>query len=532
MRKILDFWPMESPPRKSQIETLEWIEKLPANIKYVLCELPVGAGKSPLGVNVSAWLKQSLGDAFILTPQRILQKQYEESFDSKYIGSLYGKVNYECKGKQTNCDIGSTIAPACSNCPHKAAAERAHAAPNLVLNYSLALLLFKYHPDLRTRKLMVFDECHTLEHHLTEFNAVSFSEMRCKKIGIALPPVKTIIEALDWLGEKYSPALMKLVQKLGDEVLDLTRELKYTPRPLTKDEQHTLSSYKELKEHLINTENLLLMQVQDVQERYVLITEKTSFRFKELYGKNVFHSLVKPMADIFLFLSSTILNKEDFCKDLGLNPDEAAFISLDSEFEVDNRPVMYIPQMKMNYEWSQDKNREGRQNMLLKIKEICEMHENESGIIHTASFQIASWLVEELSLIVKHDIMHHNPGMKMNRDTVINEYLRVAPKRPTLLISPSITEGLDLKDDLGRFCIFIKVPYPNMGDAWVKRRMDISNSWYQRQAMISIIQGAGRVTRSKSDWGNTFILDSSFNFLYYNMNKYIPNWWKEGYQKL
>lgn len=532
-KPILEYWPMvNSSPRMTQIEALQWIEKLPPKIKYILCEIPVGGGKSPLALNLSAWLNSNLGDSFILTPQRILQKQYEDSFDKKYIGTLYGRSNYECKGKKTNCDIGGDIKPMCKSCPARDAATIAFASPNVVLNYTLAFLLFKYNQKIRPRKLMVFDECHTLEHHLTEFNMITFTELRCKKVGVVFEKQKNIDTAMEFIDVKYRKKLRDKVNNLDEMVKSINEELDYNPRGLTSEEQQTIKNFKELKTHYDSIIELTLMPLPEIKQRYVLVQEDKSFKFKELYGKHVFQSFVKPMADRFLFMSSTILNKEAFCNELGLNPDEAAFLSLPSEFPVENRPVIFMPVMKMSYGWNTDANRSERQNMLMQIKEICELHPDQSGIIHTASFQVANWLVSELSGFIKHDIMHHNPESKLKRDDVVNEFLRVAPKQPTILISPSITEGLDLKQDLSRFAIIVKVPYPFLGDAWIERRKDISQEWYSRQAMISIIQGAGRVVRSKDDWGYTYILDSSFSYLYYSANKQIPDWWKEGYQKV
>lgn len=532
---ILKYWPFkESKPRQSQITALEWVEQLPADIKYILCEMPVGAGKSPFGMNVSGFLSNSLGSSYILTPQRILQKQYEDSFDPKLLASVVGKSNYECSSKKTNCDIGSVIKPQCFSCPAKEARDHALASPNTVLNYTLALLLFKYGDEnkVRRRRLMIFDECHTLEHHLTEFNSVSVSDLRCKKIGLFFRIPKTLEAAIEWVSTEYTPALRKKYIECERIVETLNDELEFDPRALTIDEKNHIRNLKDMKEHLMSIDSLLGMEIEEIKERYVLVGEKQSFKFKELYGRNVFHSLVKQKADKFLFMSSTILNKDAFCRDLGLNPEEAAFISIESEFPVDNRPVVYMPQMKMNYEWNTDQNIGNRKDMVLKIRDVCELHTNESGIIHTGSFQIADWLVNELSGAVEHNILHHNPGAKLNRDDVIAEYLRVSPTEPTLLISPSITEGLDLKNDLGRFAIFVKVPFPFLGDAWVKKRMEISNEWYSRQAMIAIIQGAGRIVRSSEDWGVTYILDSSFNMLYNKMQGNIPHWWKEGLQRV
>jgi len=49
---------------------------------------------------------------------------------------------------------------------------------------------------------------------------------------------------------------------------------------------------------------------------------------------------------------------------------------------------------------------------------------------------------------------------------------------PTVLISPSPFLGLDLKDNLSRFQIITKVPYPNLVDRWINEKGTISGQWY------------------------------------------------------
>ena len=89
MTEILNYWPMAgSTPRKTQIDVFKWMDNLPSHIKYILCEVPVGGGKSPIALNYSGYLDKGLGNSYILTPQKILQKQYEDSFNQKYIYSF------------------------------------------------------------------------------------------------------------------------------------------------------------------------------------------------------------------------------------------------------------------------------------------------------------------------------------------------------------------------------------------------------------------------------------------------------------
>lgn len=536
---ILSYWPFgDYPPRQSQEIIQEWIQKLPPNIRYIICEIPVGGGKSPLALNLSGWYSRSFGNAYLMTPQKILQRQYEESFEKHLLHTLYGKANYSCEPKNTNCDIGSDIKPKCSFCPHKDAIAGMAYAPNVVLNYALAFNLFKYvggeNGPVRPRKLMVFDEAHTLEHHLTEFNAISFSELRCRKLNIRFQIPKSIPEALEWINRQYLPALAEKINRASSDVARILNEMEFDPgRRLSKDEERSIKDVRELREHRQSiVEQLSAKSLIEIDDRYVLVNEsKTSFKFKELYGRHIFKELVEPMADKFLFMSSTILDKDSYCSDLGIDPDKTAFISIPSEFPEDNRPVLYMPTIKMTFGWDNDTpaQRAERKKMITRLTQLCtEIHPEESGVIHAGSYQVAKWLVQELSNKIPHEIMHHNPESGFTRDQVIDEF-QVVDGRAKLLISPSVTEGLDLKDDKGRFAIFAKVPYPFLGDAWVKKRMSLSNTWYSIQALIAMIQGGGRVVRGPTDWGHVYILDTAWENLYRRSKYMIPKWWKDAY---
>lgn len=526
MDEMMKYWPFpESNPRITQQEVMTWLEKIPSHVKYILCEIPVGGGKSPLAINYSAFLSKYKGNAYILTPQKILQTQYENSFDKSQLASLYGKSNYWCPSKNTNCDIGSVLPPKCESCTFTCALNAGNASPNLVLNYTLALLLFKYvsgEKMIPKRNLMVFDECHTLENHLVEFNALQIGESRCKQFNLKYTEFKSSLQALYWIEMKYIPAVKEMFFKLKRQFEELECD-----GNLTKQEIEIATKYKEVKEHLASLDDFMSLGKEEIENRYVYIPDKTYFKFKVLYGKDNFNQIVKPMADRFLFLSSTILNKEAFCNDLGIDPNEAVMISTRSEFPLKNRPVIYNPRMKMTYGWNNDDKKEERKGMIEGIRTTIDYHKNDNGIIHTGSFQVARWLIENLEGKIPHKILHHLPDSGFDRGEVIKEFMEDDGEKK-LLISPSITEGLDLKYDLGRFAIFSKVPYPYLGDRWIARRAEISKEWYNRQAIIAIIQGGGRICRAEDDWGNTYIFDESFGGLYRFMKNKIPSWWTDS----
>jgi len=528
MTHILDAWAIPAfTPRPIQTTALEWIQDQYPDTKYFFVQAPVGSGKSLIGVTAAKWMAQQSdlrNQSYILTPQRILQRQYEESFKND-IASLYGKSNYPCKNRATTCDIGGILKPPCPGCPYRSAKGRARTADNTVLNYNIALLAFKYTHIFDKRPLIVLDECHTTEEYLTEIDAASINSGRAKKFKVKWQHHDKMPDAVKWTNEEYVPKVIQYLTELENELGHLLDNEYADP---TNSELKKLRELNRLQEHLDTIQEITLKDQAIINERFVYCHDKQSKKFKRLNGGYNFKRILEPYAERFLFMSSTILNYRGLCRDLDIDPDKSAYIDLTSEFEPKNRPIFFMPQTKMNAAWTKPENTLGRSKMISKIMEILEMHKDDSGIIHTGNFAIARWIVENLELAAPQKIFHHNPESGDDRNKIIDAFQKY--KQPSVLISPSITEGLDLKDDLARFAIIAKVPFGFLGDQWIKRRLDLSKEWYQRRALIDIIQGSGRVVRSVDDWGNTYILDESFRYLFMQGQDSVPKWWKDAYR--
>ena len=522
----------DKPPRKAQIEALNWLVEN-KHKKYLFLELPVGGGKSHVGMTFSRYMGNF---SYALTPQIILQHQYEEDFSSDRslkMASLYGKANYKChKGGGMSCGVGSLIKPRCDNCPYASARDAAVKANNTVMNYKMALSAWKYTKIFKkdelpvVRKLLICDEGHTLENHLVGFDAVQVTDKWCSDHYLKMPPKRNrnIRVIMDFVRSDYYGSLVEAYDGLLTEVEMMEN---------SQDGKRVAKKTKELKyvESQLNIcTGILKQSIEDIEEDYVMVETPFGVELKRLYAHYSFKTIVEPIAKQFLFMSSTFLGKKECCDELGLNPDDVAYISIDSEFDPENRPVVFMPQMKMNFKWSEPANKKNRTKMLASINQLCQMHDGENGIIHTGNFAIAEWLVDELKSST-HEIIHHNPGTDLNRNEAIADFLNPSTS-PALLISPSSTEGLDLKHSLGGFAIFVKVPFGNMGDAWIKKRMTISNDWYQRRAMIDIIQGGGRIVRTPTDEGTTYIVDESFGYLYSMNKKIVPQWWKDAFHEV
>lgn len=535
MSSILDYWPeARFQPREVQIHALQWIEKQSA--KYMVMQLPVASGKSHIAITASAYMGGGPGNSYVLTPQKVLQKQYDDSFPDDMAVAIYGKNNFKCENKNCTCDIGTLIKPVCNPCGYTTAITNATHAPNVIMNYTLALLLFSFHPSfMKTpRKLMVIDECHNLEQSLVEFDAATISRRFVEQeLKIKWPnDVVDFNTFKDWMtNNNYIGKLTELLESTESQVNAIKNA---GARSLTADQVKLIKRMFRYEDMLTQAHVLISTDVCVLNESKVFDYNERQFDVRNLYGKDTFY-LLQDKAERFLFMSGTV-DKEGFCRDLGIPLEETVFYSATSPIPADNRPVAFIPSIRMNYEWSSSANEQARKDTVALIEHIVsEQHGNDSGIIHTGNFKIAEWIRNQLAPFAKRNniaLIDHVPdeGELVSRDNAIAQYLSLAGEgKRAILISPSCTEGLDLKGDLGRFSIILKVPFGNLTDRWIKRRLEISREWYSRQAVYQTLQAAGRVVRDPDDYGVTYILDSSWITLMQSSKRLIPSWWTDAY---
>ena len=104
-------------------------------------------------------------------------------------------------------------------------------------------------------------------------------------------------------------------------------------------------------------------------------------------------------------------------------------------------------------------------------------------------------------------------------------------KAPTVLLSPSMAEGVDLKGDLSKFQILCKVPFPYLGDKVTKKKMSKWNWWYDTQTVRTIIQSVGRSIRSEKDTAVTYILDDDWRRLKSKSKNLFPINFFENYHE-
>lgn len=156
-------------------------------------------------------------------------------------------------------------------------------------------------------------------------------------------------------------------------------------------------------------------------------------------------------------------------------------------------------------------------SLLSTLVDIMAEHRDQPGIIHTVSHEMSADIAGHLLGLVKNrpiEILPKGGG----RDDVIKRFMSGYSGRNTVLIGPSLMEGLDAKGDIARWQVMCKVPWPYMGDPVVSELMAQTGAmkswaerWYMWKAVQQSVQGFGRVCRSPDDWGVTYLLDRDFS---------------------
>ena len=113
------------------------------------------------------------------------------------------------------------------------------------------------------------------------------------------------------------------------------------------------------------------------------------------------------------------------------------------------------------------------------IKEICEFHKNDKGIIHTHNNTITSFLSGKLN---ESRFLIREPGV--SNETILEQHY--VNNDPTVLISPSMSHGVDLRDDLARFQIIVKAPYLPTKDKRIEKLMKDDFNWYMNKMLMLV----------------------------------------------
>ncbi len=520
-------FPYESM-RPHQKEVIEQIGAALGSKRFIILEAPVGFGKSA----VAATFCRHLASAHVLTSTKQLQEQYAADFGFPVVK---GRSNFRClvpttSGAFLQCDKGRCRADwKLKDCPHYLTFEEYEEhklgrcggdskcerlkdgrlclyydqkwsgfdAPSTVYNYPFFFSEMKHAGDIPHRRLLVCDEVHDLEKQIVSF--ASFALERS-----ALQPYHDRVRH----GEKLvipdmgrdNPAswldvLLRFKEEL-EEFLDSSHA--------GDDEQGRVAVCMDMVDAIMsfaedlkaNPTNWVVSSLEKDGEGSV---EEVGFQ-PILVGK--YTAPLFSVADSILLMSATVFSKERLCDVLGIREEEACFVRVsESSFPVENRKIRALNVAQLN-----QATMEASLPIISRaIDEIMSNHPGERGVVHTTSYKQVNYIMEHLSE-PNRDRLTTTEG-NPDRSGLLRGH---GVKTGSVLISPSLFQGVDLKDELSRFQVIVKVPYPDLSDRRTAVLLQRNQTWYDWQTALRLVQTYGRSVRSETDYAVTYVLDSHF----------------------
>lgn len=531
-------------PRGNQIDIVNsvLVEFFDNNKQNVVLCAGTGVGKSIIGAVISDCVDKLLDTedlpSMIMMGTNALARQYSESFDSlgkyKYF-QIKGASNYSCAYMDAQPGTGiytgedcvnkklhpDESAKYCKGCEFKEAKGLVNTTDNLITNYAYFLTGMLSAQHLKKRKLHIFDEAHVFNDAYTSFTEITLSSEllskyikelndtndNCVPEAAALIMLKGKVENKE-IGEGNYMECIKIVSGIyksaARKIASMSEKLK------SLDVVKSTRYEKQAKKF----ESLAFKIDTFIEKRYDHVMDDTVPNTVAIKTIFVSDSITSLLAKKNLFMSATITDTMS-SEILGLDEESTAFIMTPPVFPPENKPLFFIGKQPLNFNSLKDP--ELINWLKDTTKKIVEFHGDQKGLVIAPSFFLGSQVVKSL----KCRVFEHQQGRNLSQ--LIKDFKEY--KGSAVLVSPSIFEGLDFKNDESRFQIIVKSPFASLGDKRIKYIADKYPSVYQEMTLLKILQGIGRSVRTPEDFAATYCLDPSTKKLYDSP----LNLWKDHY---
>ncbi|WP_135823433.1 helicase C-terminal domain-containing protein [Halorussus ruber] len=496
----------------------------------VLVRAPTGSGKSLLARSIAGCARQpdeaapsDATGAYYTTPQVSQLDDVAEDDLLDDLKIIRGKRNYNCilpgetdtpvdrapcaREKGYDCSVKH-------RCPYFS--DRAIASNREIAAMTLAYFMRTAGSEVfRKRDAVVIDEAHGLAEWAEMYAAIDL-DPRTVPIwdDLKIPDLESA--GVDRAVE-YADRVQNACERRKDELI--------AKQELTPEE----AAERDRLQELIGELDWFVEDYRDTQSATTWVVDQPdgaggAITIKPMNPERYLSHTVWERGNKFALLSATILNKQAFCRQVGLDPENVALVDVGHTFPVENRPLYDVTQGKMTYEHRD----ETLPAIARTVVQVMQEHRGEKGIIHAHSYAIQERLAERLDQMGVGDrIRTHD---KENRDAELESWK--ATDGEEVFLSVKMEEALDLKGDLARWQVICKAPFLNTNDSRVAHRLEEGQwAWYYRAALRTVIQACGRVVRSPDDYGATYLADSSLLQVFDRAEGDTPDWFREQVER-
>jgi len=521
-----------------------------------LLDAPTGSGKSVIAILFSSLLNEYNMKGYILASDLSLFDQYLKDIERiDRFGYIKGIDNYTCAVNGEKFSLGdcklqgvsyedAEELPCFNECGYLVNRKKAIKSYTTLMTYPYWILQRNYvdgkmqeqnkSVPFPIRDFTICDEAHKVseivQNHFSPKINVDFVQKAedfyafLKKTGFPAPSrqpsrVKRIIQAL--LEEEDNGKLFIVLKDIELFLRDYAR----AAEPMKKEAASRFPSTKAIprdwRAAFAQADFISDSHCKFEDYNHIISQVGVDFIVKNPQeGGAVFNCLEESymmnrhfheQAKFKLLMTATMGDPKDFMKTIGAS--KVKYMRMESKFDFNNSPIFFYPDKRMsmakreaNFDWMKDK-----------VKELLRSHETDSGIIHSGSYEISSKLFNALDFQEQQRIILYSNSKE--KDDALKRFNDIPN---AVLMGPSILEGLDLMNEKSRFQIFLKVPYPSLGDKFVSAKLKYMPEWYNWKTCNAILQGVGRSIRSKDDWAITYFLDGCLSDLFRNSRNNFP----------
>jgi Rad3-related DNA helicase len=540
---LIKNFPTNFNPTHNQTNAINAIDQaFTDGYKFVIVRAPTGSGKSFISKTIAnssegctttyrdlitsylAFKQSGMGyeyeeeclsepesGCFALTVTKTLQDQYKQFFDDTKL--LKGKSNYYCEidknysVETAPCVHIKKLKDECWRkdfCTYYRDRNEALTNKFAALNYKM---FFSLPSHVKKREYIICDEASELEDELVkEFTCIIDSDfLDTCDVDFYSSNISTSDYAKSYRGvEQLSLALLERIKEIDGTIKDNEKLTTYL-----EGEKKKMIGLKNLHNKL----QLLISSWNDSE--YIIEKVNQLITFTPLK----INKLTKHLFDYgtkIILMSATIIDERNFAKTLGI--DNYKFIDVQSTFDSKKAPIYVNTKHKLNAYTIKTT----LPTIAEMVKKICESHSGDKGIVHTHTLEITKAIKQQCT---GSRFLFRDQGVQ--NDEILKEHFE--SDNPTVLVSPSLTHGIDLKDDLARFQIIVKAPFLPLTNKRIKTLFDGDKQWYQNKMLCSLVQACGRGIRSVNDHCVTYILDATVLDALRNNVNILPRYFIERF---
>jgi len=522
-----------------------------------------GVGKTDVTI-ASGIRSRNCNRIFYVAPTRYLQRQgfevaksFADVNDDVDVNRIKGRSNYQCllsTDKTADKCVSSRYRP-CSYKPRNVESEppsgnsvitrtgnvkvapskmcdyyerKFEAIPRKVNNNDNRIILMTtqyflteviYAKELNQADLVIFDEASNLEQNLVNTTSVSLEESFLDYIFGYDYPIRcndnNYESVKNWLDKLYNDLsifIEDMEGHIGGNSNDYHKEMRTKSAVRVCEEiEYVADNWDEdnIAIDIVDNSNSYNDDNRKLRVRFIDVSEEFGYIINNMITNN----------GTAILMSATLQPHEYFNNVFNLGRYKTKYKVIHSGWDSKNRPVTVMNGIKLN-----NRNLDDRKydmfNVVNEIADVTVNDNNENLILHTHTNSLKKFFVEGLSDefdVISHDMKGHSRDL----ETAVNMFKN---GNGLILVSPSAYEGVDFKGGICRVQAIIKVPFPNMYDAWMEKKCNKHSDYYFIETVKTIEQTIGRLVRSPDDYGMTIILDSAFNFLAYKSDLEGEHW--------